>query len=272
VHSSNGCGPQPVLLLSLARAPAASCRCAPPHDRVRTRSLDGAASMPPGVLTRGLLHLMQLIRMPGCATVTHVEALRYARADKRGPRQPCGGVEDVLIPRDDHAPPLRARLFRPPEAAAGGAPPPPLLVWLHGGGWVSGSVEDDECICRALCNAIGAAVLSVEYRLAPEHPFPAALDDACAAVRWAARCAGALRLDGTRIALAGAQCMRVRVVLCVCVLQRVFARPTACVRRRSFRAGALTAARAVLPFTCHLHGSPQATAPVATWRPRRRCC
>jgi acetyl esterase len=170
--------------------------------------------MPPDVYFRGLLRLVALAGAPSAATA-RVQALRCApRPDTRGPRQPCGGVEEVHIPRsggeDDGCasaspppPPLRARLYRPPSSAAPGAPPPPLLVWLHGGGWVSGTLEDYDCLCRALCNATGAAVVAVDYRLAPEAPFPAALDDACAAARWAARCAHALRLDGTRLALAG---------------------------------------------------------------------
>ena len=71
---------------------------------------------------------------------------------------------------------------------AGGAPsgPRPLLVYFHGGGWVIGDLDTHDAVCRFLAAAAGVAVLSVDYRLAPEHPFPAAADDAVAAFRWAA--------------------------------------------------------------------------------------
>ncbi|HEY8543705.1 MAG TPA: alpha/beta hydrolase, partial [Acidimicrobiales bacterium] len=76
------------------------------------------------------------------------------------------------------------RVYRP----AGSSPDEalPVLVWFHGGGWVIGDVETADPTARSLANGAGVAVVSVDYRLAPEHPFPAALDDALAAVRWVA--------------------------------------------------------------------------------------
>jgi acetyl esterase len=79
----------------------------------------------------------------------------------------------------------------------------PLLVYLHGGGWVLGSPATHDGICRALTNATGCVVVSVDYRLAPEHPFPAAAEDAYAAVCWAADQAPSLGADGSRLAVAG---------------------------------------------------------------------
>ena len=75
---------------------------------------------------------------------------------------------------------LTGRLYTPPEAAS----PLPVLVYAHGGGWVCGSVETHDPFCRLLCEASGILILSIEFRLAPEHPFPAAPDDMLAAYRW----------------------------------------------------------------------------------------
>ena len=73
-----------------------------------------------------------------------------------------------------------ARLYTPPEAAT----PGPCLVYFHGGGWVIGDLETHDAHCRRLAAYSGARVLAVDYRLAPEHPFPAGHDDALAATRW----------------------------------------------------------------------------------------
>jgi acetyl esterase len=86
---------------------------------------------------------------------------------------------------------------------AGGAAPRPVVVWLHGGGWMIGSVDSYRAPVRRLANASGAIVLSVDYRLAPEHPFPAAVHDTLAAVRWAASESGAVGGDPARVAVAG---------------------------------------------------------------------
>ncbi|MBE1535990.1 alpha/beta hydrolase [Actinomadura algeriensis] len=80
--------------------------------------------------------------------------------------------------------PVPVRLYRPVPPDAG---PLPVVVYLHGGGWVVGGVENVDGLCRDLAAAAGCAVLSVGYRLAPEHPFPAAVDDAWAAVAAAVR-------------------------------------------------------------------------------------
>jgi len=78
-----------------------------------------------------------------------------------------------------------------------------LVLWFHGGGWVVGSLDGFEAVCRALAGASGAAVAMVDYRLAPEHPFPAALDDALTATRWALAHADELGCDPARVALGG---------------------------------------------------------------------
>lgn len=94
---------------------------------------------------------------------------------------------------------LPARLYVPLDDEA----PSPLLVFLHGGGHVFGDLDGYDPVCRLLAAGAGARVLSVDYRLAPEHPFPAAADDATAAFRWAVANAEALGADPQRIAVGG---------------------------------------------------------------------
>ncbi|HEX5945052.1 MAG TPA: alpha/beta hydrolase, partial [Acidimicrobiales bacterium] len=81
--------------------------------------------------------------------------------------------------------------------------PRPVLVYFHGGGWVIGSVETHDGTVRAVAEASGATVVSVDYRLAPENPFPAAIDDALAAIRWVVANAAELDVDPSRLAVGG---------------------------------------------------------------------
>lgn len=87
-------------------------------------------------------------------------------------------VKDVIIDSDGAA--VGARLYEPAAGGAGGT-----IVYLHGGGWVTGSIDNFDPVCRSLCAASGLTLVSVGYRLAPEHPYPAGLNDAVAALRWA---------------------------------------------------------------------------------------
>jgi acetyl esterase len=94
--------------------------------------------------------------------------------------------------------PLAIRIYRP-----AGALKPPAFIYLHGGGWVIGSLEGADAVCRRLVNATECAVFSVDYRLAPEHKYPAALDDAFAAVEWVVAAADELGVDATRLVVGG---------------------------------------------------------------------
>lgn len=130
---------------------------------------------------------------------TPIAALRARRAVLDLPElRRAERIEDLVVPGPAGA--LPARLYRP---AAGGAPCP-LIVFFHGGGFVFGSLDSHyDGFCRALSGEAQAAVLSVDYRLAPEHPFPAATDDCLAATRWAAAQATALGADPARLFVAG---------------------------------------------------------------------
>jgi acetyl esterase len=105
-------------------------------------------------------------------------------------------VRDLTVPGPGGDIPVRVYT---PDAAG----PLPIVVWLHGGGWAMGSIDTYDAPVRALAVAAGAIVVSVEYRLAPEHRFPAAVDDSLAAVRWAAATGADLGGDPTRVAVAG---------------------------------------------------------------------
>ena len=100
--------------------------------------------------------------------------------------------------RDVQAGSIPCRLYRPSAQTDLG-----LLVFFHGGGWVIGDLNSHDGVCRSLANKSGHAVLSVDYRLAPEHKFPAAFDDCAAAVKWAFENANTLGIDNSRMAVGG---------------------------------------------------------------------
>lgn len=118
-----------------------------------------------------------------------------------GPRPADIVTTDLLIPGQNHgaAATIPARLYRP--LAAGGALG--VILYLHGGGWILGDCDSHDQVTARMSAATGCAVLSVAYRLAPENKFPAAFDDAYAALLWLAAGAAALGLDATRLAVAG---------------------------------------------------------------------
>jgi acetyl esterase len=97
--------------------------------------------------------------------------------------------------------PVPVRAYRPLGSSAAQALP--ALVFFHGGGWVIGDRDTHDVLCRDLCHLAGCAVFSVDYRLAPEHRFPAAFDDAVAVTRWLAQQAPALGVDAARLAVGG---------------------------------------------------------------------
>ena len=115
-----------------------------------------------------------------------------------GPAAEVGGVEDRTIPGPGG--PLAVRIYTPLDAKAEVLPG---LVYFHGGGLVAGTVATHDSIGRALANSGACRVVSVEYRLAPEHPFPAALDDALAAITHIGAHAAEFAIDGARLGICG---------------------------------------------------------------------
>jgi acetyl esterase len=113
-----------------------------------------------------------------------------------GPAAPVAAVGDRVVPGP--AGELPVRVYTPE-----GEPPFPIVVWFHGGGWVVGTLDTYDPLCRALAAAVPAVVVSVGYRLAPEHPWPAAVEDAYAATLWASRNAAGLGGAQDRLAVAG---------------------------------------------------------------------
>jgi acetyl esterase len=107
-------------------------------------------------------------------------------------------VDDRTVPGPDGDIPVR--VYTPAEATSADRG---VLVWFHGGGWVIGDLETADPTCRMLAEGSGCVVVSVDYRLAPEHPAPAALDDCLAALVWTAENAELLGVDATRIAVGG---------------------------------------------------------------------
>ena len=167
---------------------------------------------------RALIDLMIERQIPAVHTLTPAQA-RSAYRDRRGFTQPLPPeVGDVTDHRtgdrmgdgagDDSPGGLALRLYRPLPAdavrvALSEPDSLPVLVYFHGGGWTIGDLDTHDVLCRQLCAAAGVAVVAVDYRMGPEHRFPAAVDDCVAAVRWVRQQALSLGLDGSRLAVGG---------------------------------------------------------------------
>jgi acetyl esterase len=134
---------------------------------------------------------------PGWAylTLQQARAMMASMRPLAGEPEPVVAVEDIVIPGTTGIP---ARLYRPH-----GDHPLPLVVYFHAGGWALGDYDDIDTPVRALANRSRCAVLSVNYRLAPEHKYPAAVEDAYAAVHWASLHGEAYGWDGQRLAVMG---------------------------------------------------------------------
>jgi len=152
---------------------------------------------------------------PAYASMTPEEARRvYRESRRRLQAEPAAvaSVESLVACSTVDAAAQRTaiRLYRPlvPSqstrgSAVGKESHLPCLVFFHGGGWTLGDLDSHDGLCRALAQAGRCAVAAVDYRLAPEHRFPAAVDDAIAATRWLAASAGALGIDAARLAVGG---------------------------------------------------------------------
>jgi acetyl esterase len=147
-----------------------------------------------------LLHARERRGVPAMSAHSPERARRQARHEARvyaGRLEAVGSVESLEIPGPGG--PLPARHYAPAELGG----PHPLLVYFHGGGFVVGDLDVYDQTCRMLCRHGGVHVLSVEYRLAPECPFPAAVDDAAAAYAWGLEHAAELGADPARVVVGG---------------------------------------------------------------------
>ena len=151
---------------------------------------------------KALLRLIEEKGVPPTHTLTPAQARAFYR-ERRTFTQPdppeVGSVQDLQAPGP--AGPITVRSYRPAGSSA--ADVLPVLVYYHGGGWVIGDLDTHDVLCRQLCNLSGCAVVSVDYRMAPEHRFPLAVDDAMAATRWVRAQAQALKVDASRLAVGG---------------------------------------------------------------------
>ena len=158
--------------------------------------------------------------LPAQHEVTPAEARAMSEAQPRIPGPEVASVSDLTAPGPHGDVPVRVYVPILPHPdplperegdsrtgdevpASAGTTGLPVCVWFHGGGWVVGSIESNDPTCRALANAAGAIVVSVDYRLAPEHRFPIPLDDCYAAMEWAAANAASFGGDPSRLAVAG---------------------------------------------------------------------
>jgi len=149
---------------------------------------------------KSLLELMETRGLPATHTLTPQEARAYYRERRfftQPEPRPLAEVRDLVAPGLAGA--IGLRLYRPVAAVI----PAPTLVYFHGGGWTIGDLDTHDVLCRELADESGCVVVAVDYRLGPEHRFPAAVDDALAATRWLQSQARSIGLDAARFAVGG---------------------------------------------------------------------
>jgi acetyl esterase len=152
--------------------------------------------------TQWMLRLQRWMREPAVETLPMPQARAALLRQSRlvGGRQPIGLVRDLMVPGAEGE--LPARLYVPRGRVAR-PEPAPLLFFVHGGGMMYGDLESHDAVCRFLAERADVRVLSVDYRLAPEHPFPAAVEDCWAGFQWVSEYAEQLGADPERIAVGG---------------------------------------------------------------------
>lgn len=152
-------------------------------------------------LDEEMKQILQMLAPPGAPALTDL-SVAEARASMGAlmaaspTPEPVGGVENRTIPGP--AGEIPVRIYTPTRPG-----PHPALVYFHGGGWVLCNLDTHDASCRTLCNQAACVVVSVDYRLAPEHQFPVGLEDCYAATRWVAEHAGEINVDPRRIAVGG---------------------------------------------------------------------
>ena len=166
---------------------------------------------------RALIDLMIERGVPPTHTLTPAQARSFYR-DRRGFTQPepppMAEVQDLM------AGSVPVRLYRPTATQT----PQPVLVYLHGGGWTIGDLDTHDVLCRQLARDGACAVVSVDYRMGPEHRFPAAVEDCVEAFAWVQSQAQALHLDASRMAVGGDSAGG-NLAAALCLVQREAGRP-----------------------------------------------
>lgn len=176
--------------------------------------------MPLDPQAQKVLDATAALGLPPTEQMTPAEARESMRARTAalGPVEDVARVDDHQVPVDGGT--ITVRCYTP--AGRGHFP---AYVYFHGGGWVIGDIETHDGICRSLANASGSVVASVDYRLAPEHKYPVAAEDAYAATQWVAREAGRLGVDGRRLAVGGDSAGG-NLAAAVCLMSRDRSGPT----------------------------------------------
>jgi acetyl esterase len=189
--------PEPIrnkLAAQLLRLPDATLR---PLVASRLREVDGQVLEPQIAL---LLQMMDKLKIPTVDQMPLAEG-RRSMVEQAGilsaPSNPMQQVETVHATTDVGVVPIR--VYTPQQVPSLA----PALVYYHGGGWVIGNLDSHDSVCRYLADKVKCVVFSVDYRLAPEHRFPAALDDSLAAYRWVQQQASAFAIDPKRVAVGG---------------------------------------------------------------------
>ncbi len=176
--------------------------------------------MPLDPQARLILDQLEAAGMPDFASVDPMTARNLTAAGIVPSTEAVAGIDDRTIPGPDAEIPVR--IYTPV-----GTGPFGVLVFFHGGGWVICSLDSHDGICRTLANKVGCVVVSVDYRLAPEHPFPAAPEDCFAATRWVAANAASINVDPGRIAVGGDSAGG-NLAAAVAVMARLRGGPTLC--------------------------------------------
>lgn len=151
---------------------------------------------------RKLLQLIEDKGIPPTHTLSPAEARALYRERRTFTQPQPPEVQSVRdLAAQGPAGPIPLRMYRPLGSSPSGALP--VLVYYHGGGWVIGDLDTHDTLCRELANGAGCAVVAVDYRMGPEHRFPAAVEDAVAALRWVSHNTHDLAVDGSSIAVGG---------------------------------------------------------------------
>ncbi|MBO0794307.1 MAG: alpha/beta hydrolase fold domain-containing protein, partial [Ktedonobacteraceae bacterium] len=138
--------------------------------------------------------------VPTTETLGQIRAMSSRASANLPPSSSTLSVNERFIPGPEGAPDVRVLVYYP---AASVQRPLPVLLWLHGGGYIMGSANAEDPMARSIVSTVGCAVISVDYRLAPETPHPGPVEDCYAALKWLSTHANELDIDPERIAVGG---------------------------------------------------------------------